>query len=139
MKELILYLIISISAEYGIPWQFVKATVAVESEFNPRAVSPENRNGTRDWGLMQLNENYFCLVEWYDPETNIRRGVAHIRWLVDHPWTNTWWSVAVAYNAGINRINTPPDSTLRYADNVMRMFNEFSGGSAPALLSRSVR
>ena len=135
--EVVKALILAIALEYGVPPEFALAIAFTENwTLNPRAVSPPNRNGTRDWGVFQLNENYFCMVAWYDPETNIRQGVRHIRWLMEHPRTCTWWSVAVAYNAGINRLSRPPESTLRYADAVMRRFNEFTGGTAPVLIGR---
>lgn len=35
----------------------LKAIAHVESNFNPNAVSPPNTNGTKDYGLTQINEN----------------------------------------------------------------------------------
>jgi len=130
-------LIMAISLEEGVPPEFAVAIALTENwTLNPRAVSPPNRNGTRDWGLMQLNDAYFPLSNWYCAETNARTAIRHIRWLMDHPRTCTFWSVAVAYNAGIKRLNRPPNSTLTYAENVMRKFNELSGGRAPVLIGR---
>ena len=135
--EVIKALIVAISLEVGVPPEFTLAIALTENwTLNPRAISPPNRNGTRDKGVMQLNENYFQLNRWYCPEENIRAGVRHIRWLMDHPWTCTFWSVAIAYNAGINRLYRPPDSTIRYAYDVIRRFSELSGGQPPVLIGR---
>jgi len=135
--EIIKALIIAISLDVGVPPEFALAIALTENwTLNPRAISPPNRNGTRDKGVMQLNENYFHLTRWYCPEENIRAGVQHIRWLMDHPWTCTFWSVAVAYNAGLSRLQRPPESTLRYACQVISRFNELSGGRAPVLIGR---
>ena len=135
--EIVKALILAIALEYGVPGEFALAIALTENwTLNPHAVSPPNNNGTRDWGIMQLNENYFCMVNWYCAETNIRQGIRHIRWLIDHPWTCTWWSVAIAYNAGINRLNRPPESTLRYADQVIRRWEELIGRNPPSLIGR---
>ena len=135
--EVIKALIIAISLEVGVPPDFVLAIALTENwTLNPRAISPPNSNGTRDKGVMQLNQNYFTLERWYCPNENIRAGVKHIRWLMDHPWTCTFWSVAIAYNAGIGRLQRPPQSTIRYADQVIRKFNELAGGRAPVLIGR---
>jgi len=135
--EVIKALIIAISLEVGVPPDFSLAIALTENwTLNPRAISPPNRNGTRDKGVMQLNQNYFFLERWYCPEENIRVGVTHIRWLMDHPSTCTFWSVAIAYNAGLGRLRQPPQSTLVYADQVIRRFNELSGGRAPVLIGR---
>jgi len=138
--EIIKAMIIAISLEVGVPPEFALAIALTENwTLNPRAVSPVNSNGTRDKGVMQLNENYFQLNSWYCPEENIWAGVRHIRWLMDHPWTCTFWSVAIAYNAGIGRLNRPPESTIRYAYQVIRRFNELSNGRPPVLIRETLR
>jgi len=86
---------------------------------------------------MQLNSANFGHINWRDPATNIRAGCEHIKMLINRPETTTYWSVAIAYNAGINRIRNPPASTLRYADAVIKKFNELTyGGVAPILLRK---
>jgi len=136
-KCYILAIIVAVSLEYGVPPEFSKAIALTENwTLNPRAISPPNSNGSRDFGIFQINDQYFCLVEWYNPHVNIRHGVRHIRWLMEHPWTCTFWSVAVAYNAGLGRLSSPPASTIRYAEQVIRRFNELSGGKAPVMIRR---
>lgn len=43
----------------GITVDRVRAYAQVESRLNPAAVSPPNRNGSRDYGLMQVNQIHF--------------------------------------------------------------------------------
>ena len=45
--------------EHGLSWSqkdLLCACIQQESKFNPKAVSPLNKNGTRDWGLAQFND-----------------------------------------------------------------------------------
>lgn len=120
--EIILALILSISAEYGVPSGFVQAIVKVESEFDCNAINRSNRNGTVDYGLMQLNSSWFNDENWRDPEVNLRAGIQHIKGLMKVHSGTSWWALAVSYNAGcswlVNR-HEPPRASLEYADKVM--------------------
>ena len=61
------------------PWPCEEAlTIAqCESELTARAISPPNKNGTRDWGLMQINDGAWAQAfptSWpnvLDPQTNV--------------------------------------------------------------------
>lgn len=65
--------------EYGINPQILKAIAKVESNFNPRAIN-RNRNGTYDFGIMQINSSWYYALgeEWWmtlgDPCSNIKGG-----------------------------------------------------------------
>jgi soluble lytic murein transglycosylase-like protein len=133
--ETILALIAVIALEVGVPTNFVKAIAYAEhwngsieaTIINPRARSPQNRNGTRDYGVMQLNGRYFSHIDMMCPEQNIRAGVLHIKWLTERPELNTWWAVAVAYNCGLNRMRStggPPPESIRYANRVLEIWKE---------------
>ena len=123
----IVALILAIALEFGVPGNFVLAIAYEESGLNPNAVSSANSDGSRDWGLMQINDKWHCVENWQDAETNIRAGVAYIKLLSEREEITTWWYVAVAYNAGMGRINNPPASTLRYAERVMNRWQELEG------------
>ena len=128
--EKIIDLIIQISLEEGVPPNFVVAIALTEnSALCPIAVG-HNRNGTRDLGIMQLNDRYFSHVDWQCPEANIRAGVRHIYWLMTALKDCTWWSVAVGYNAGLSRVGDPPEATLDYAEKVLTLYHELSDGYA---------
>ena len=126
MHEIILSLIVLISAEYGVPENFVKAIIKTESDFNCEAIG-YNKNGTIDYGLMQLNSSWYNDDNWRDPETNLRAGIKHIRWLMDIHKGTSWWALAVSYNAGTSWLvnnHEPPMASLDYADKVMREWEE---------------
>ena len=126
MHEIILSLIVLISAEYGVPENFVKAIVKTESNYVCEAIS-YNRNGTIDYGLMQLNSSWYNDENWKDPEANLRAGIKHIKGLMEIHKGTSWWALAVSYNAGsswlINNHDPPKDSVL-YADKVMEEWEE---------------
>ncbi|RMH00507.1 MAG: lytic transglycosylase [Aquificota bacterium] len=63
---------------YGVDPYLLVAIAKVESNFNPRAVNT-NKNGTRDYGIMQINsywvERYKLPLEWvFEPCYNIHMG-----------------------------------------------------------------
>ena len=95
------------SQEYNVPEDVIYATIKVESNFDPEAISSA---GAR--GLMQMMPSTF---EWltgdehlaehllptalFDPEVNIRYGTYYLKYLYtkfDHNWN----TVAAAYNGG---------------------------------------
>lgn len=65
--------------EYSINPRILKAIAKVESNFNPRAVN-WNKNGTYDFGVMQINSSWYYTLgkEWWmtlgDPCSNIKGG-----------------------------------------------------------------
>ena len=128
-KDLVIALIFSIAIENGLPPYFVKAIAYEESRFNPNAVSAPNRNGSRDWGVMQINDRHHNIENWNCAETNIRQGVEHLVWIVSLPQVTTYWKAAGIYNAGLEGFfanqNGPPQSSLRYADRVIAKWLEY--------------
>ncbi len=100
-KERFRPLIERISTERGVDVSLVEAIIQVESNFDPRAVSVKNCKG-----LMQLHPDTarrFGVRDVFDPEDNIRGGVAYLRWLLDHFDQDLTRTVA-AYNAGENAV-----------------------------------
>ena len=135
--ETIMLLILAIAVEYDVPPQFALSIAMQEnSMLSPSAVGRSNADGTRDLGVMQLNERYFSHVDWECPEENIRAGVQHLKWLIDRPEVQTFWDVAVAYNAGLSRLEIPPDSSIEYANQVMWRWHDMSGGNEQTLIVR---
>lgn len=78
-------LIVQVAAEYGLPWQLVRAVVWAESTFDPFAVSDHP-----DYGLMQVWEQIWVDYGYdpkdpivYDPETNLRMGCQVLKQKID--------------------------------------------------------
>lgn len=65
--------------EYDINPRILKAIAKVESNYNPRAIN-WNKNGTYDFGIMQINSNWANSlgINWWntlgDPCSNIKGG-----------------------------------------------------------------
>jgi soluble lytic murein transglycosylase-like protein len=88
-------LITRLSAEQGVDASLVRAVIQVESGYQPRA-----RSSKGAVGLMQLmpgTARRYGVTNLYDPSSNIRAGVAHLKTLLDR------FPLALAlaaYNAG---------------------------------------
>jgi soluble lytic murein transglycosylase-like protein len=93
-----------------------------ESRFNHRAVN-RNVNKSIDRGLFQLNSSSFPNLkeaDFFDPETNTRNAMAHLRWCLDSAKSEV---VALAmYNAGLGRVKSggTPQRTLDYVSRILR-------------------
>ena len=136
--EVIVAMIISIATVVGIPPNFALAIAYAEhwngsiadTDIREDRVSRANWDGSRDVGVMQLNNNYFDHLISLDAEQNITAGCRHIRWLASLREIQTWWVVALCYNAGASWLMNglaPPASSLHYADLVMQIFYELDG------------
>jgi soluble lytic murein transglycosylase-like protein len=85
------------AAANGLRAELVRAVIQVESAFNPRARSPKGAMGLMQ--LMPATASDFGVSNPYDPEQNIRGGVAYLRWLIDRFDGDEVLALA-AYNAG---------------------------------------
>ncbi len=101
------------------------AIIAVESGFRPDAVSPRNAQG-----LMQLipdTARRFGVIDAFDPESNVRGGMAYLRWLLVQ-FNNDVRLVAAAYNAGENAVRrhggVPPfPETRAYVERIASLYS----------------
>jgi soluble lytic murein transglycosylase-like protein len=88
-------LIEQFSAEHGVDPTLVRAVIQVESDYQPRA-----RSSKGAMGLMQLmpeTARRYAVRDPYDPASNIRAGVTHLKALLDRLPLNL---ALAAYNAG---------------------------------------
>lgn len=90
----------------GLRPELVAALIAVESSYDPRAVSPTN-----DHGLMQLHGEPV-----YDPGKNIALGCAELAaWRAQYDADER--EMLAHYNGG----NRPPACSWEYADRILRL------------------
>lgn len=82
---------------YGVDIDFAMAVIAVESGFNPKATSRKKAQGLMQ--LMPDTQARFHVKDAYDPEQNIKGGLAYLRWLIGS-FNGDVELVAAAYNAG---------------------------------------
>jgi len=106
--------------EYGVDPNLVLAVMAVESNYDPRALSPKGASGLMQ--LLPVTAKRFGVQDIWDPVQNIRGGISYLRWLIEQ-YSGRLRLVLSAYNAGeeaVERFNRIPpyDETKHY---VMRI------------------
>ena len=117
-------LVKQLAPRYAIDPNLAMAVIAVESGFNPRAVSPKNAQG-----LMQLipqTAERFGVRRIFDPAENIQGGLAYLRWLMAF-FQGEVRLVLAAYNAGEGAVERhrgipPYGETQNYVARITAMY-----------------
>ncbi len=125
-RRKILELVSRLAPQYGVYPRLAMAVIRAESNFNPAAVSPKNAQG-----LMQLipeTSARFNVKKPFDPEENIRGGLAYLRWLLAY-FKGDVALVAAAYNAGEGAVNRyrgipPYEETRGYVKRIVELFRK---------------
>ena len=112
----------SLAPNYSLDPNLVLAVVEAESGFNSKARSPKNAQA-----LMQLipaTASRFGVKDVWDPEQNLRGGMAYLRWLLDHFDGDVKLALA-GYNAGEKAVErhggVPPyNETQNYVKKIIR-------------------
>lgn len=100
-------LVTKYSKEYNVPEDVIYATIKVESNFDPNAISSVGARGlmqimpsTFEWltGDEHLGENLLPIM-LFEPEVNIRYGTYYLKYLYTK-FDHNWDTVAAAYNGG---------------------------------------
>lgn len=117
-------LIRKVSSDYGLDPNLIQAIIQVESNFDPKAISPKGA-----MGIMQLMPETVRLnkvTDPFNPEENLNGGARHVRYLLD-TYDNNLDLVLAAYNAGegvVNRYGSIPPypETIDYVTKVKSLF-----------------
>jgi Transglycosylase SLT domain len=114
-----------VATRHRVPPRLVAAVIAVESEFNPRAVSRAGAQGLMQ--LMPATAASLDVQDTFDTRENIEGGVRHLRVLMDR-YRNDLPLVLAAYNAGdtavLNYRGVPPyRETRQYVIRVLRRYD----------------
>jgi len=125
-RRVVVNTIVELAPKYGIEPRFALAIAAVESAFNPAAVSPKNAQGVMQ--LIPETADRFNVRDAFDPRQNIAGGLAYLRWLMAY-FEGDVRLVAAAYNAGEGAVDryqgVPPFSETRaYVDRVIGYYRE---------------
>ena len=98
------------AGRYKVPAKLLKAIALVESNNKTDAINGKNSDGSRDYGLMQINSQHLERLQPYritapvlvrDPCTNIHVGA----WILAENLVTTkgnLWAAVGAYNAGFS-------------------------------------
>ncbi|HYN79405.1 MAG TPA: transglycosylase SLT domain-containing protein [Lamprocystis sp. (in: g-proteobacteria)] len=114
-------LVRDLAVDYQLDPNLVLALIEAESNFNPQARSPKNAQG-----LMQLipaTAERFGVRNVWDPEQNLRGGMAYLRWLLGYFKGDLRLALA-GYNAGEGAVDrhggVPPfPETQAYVSRIM--------------------
>jgi soluble lytic murein transglycosylase-like protein len=111
-----------IAREHGLSPVLVEAVVAIESGFDPAAVSPKGAGGLMQ--LMPKTAAALGVLDRFDPRENIRGGVRHLQYLLERYHGSVALALA-AYNAGEGAVDThrgvpPYPETQQYVQRVLR-------------------
>ena len=128
------------SVAYGVPKALIKATIKVESDFNPSAFRQEPHLKDASWGLMQI---LLSTAKWItknpdltasalmQPEFNVYAGTKYLAYLMGR-YKNVK-DVMAAYNAGSPRHDASGAYTNQaYVDKSYKWYIIYKGTEAVA-------
>ncbi len=119
------------AVKYNLPPALLRAVMAVESNFNPRAVSEKGAVGLMQ--LMPATARDMYVADVWDPRQNIEGGARYLRVLANQ-YGGDMVKTLAAYNAGpeaVRRANGAiPDipETQEYVRKVVALYQSFKAG-----------
>lgn len=126
-------LIRAASEHYGVDADLIHCVIAIESNFNPKAISPKNARG-----LMQLLPQTAAQLgvrNIFDPRENIEAGTRYLKDMLAR-YNNNLTLALAAYNAGPEKVEqygrrVPPYSeTVKYVQRISRGYAHFKSDAA---------
>lgn len=119
-------LIDRLAAHHGVNPKLAHALVKVESNYEPRAVSPKGAMGLMQ--LMPATVRQYAVVDPFDPVQNLGAGLQHLRGLLDRFGKGRESLALAAYNAGEGAVSRyggiPP---FRETQNYVRRILSLTG------------
>jgi hypothetical protein len=120
---------------HGVDPYFVKAVVAAESSFDPKAYRAEPRIGDASYGLMQTlyrtakDMGYTGAPDGlFDAATSLELGTKYLAYQLRR-YNGRLPFAAAAYNAGTAYVDSAGRfKNQAYVDRVMRFYQQFGGG-----------
>lgn len=130
-KGEIIQIIIDEATAQGVDPNIILAIAEQESGMRNNAISPKNNNGSRDHGVMQLNDKYHKLKNPYDPHENIRYGVKHFKGLLAGAKGDLRKALS-DYNAGAGATGKGRRQGDDYARSVLSKYDNLVGKTSPS-------
>ena len=125
-------IILAASQRYGVDADLIHCVIAIESNFNPKAVSHKNARG-----LMQLLPQTAAQLgvrNLFDPRENIDGGTRYLKDMLAR-YHNDLALALAAYNAGPERVDqygrrVPPyPETVKYVRAISRSYAQFKSAA----------
>jgi soluble lytic murein transglycosylase-like protein len=119
------------SAKYRLPEALILAVMAVESNFDPRALSDKGAMGLMQ--LMPATARDLYVADAWDPAQNIEGGTRYLR-LLANQYAGDIIRTLAAYNAGPEAVrragDTVPDipETREYVRKVVALYQVYKAG-----------
>jgi soluble lytic murein transglycosylase-like protein len=121
-------LVMEAANKYQLSPSLLKAIIKVESNFNPKAVSPKGARGLMQ--IMPYNFSSLNIRDPFDPRQNIMGGAKYLRQMFDYFESDLVKAIA-AYNAGpgnVEKANGIPNirETRLYVEKVIRYVEHYN-------------
>ena len=129
-------LILAAAARHHLDPDLIHSVIAIESNFNPKVVSPKNARGLMQ--LMPRTAELMGVADSFDPEQNIEGGTRYLSGLLKKYKNNLTLALA-AYNAGPDTVDKyghsiPPYlETMKYVQRIAKTYAKLKAdASGPA-------
>ncbi len=123
-KDELRRLVDRLAAQHGVDTRLAHAVVQVESNYQPRAVSPKGAMGLMQ--LMPATARQYALDDPFDPARNLDAGLRHLRGLLDRYGQGRESLALAAYNAGDGAVSRyqgipPYRETRNYVQRILSL------------------
>lgn len=120
------------SKRFNIPMALIKAVIAIESNFDPKAISRAGAQGLMQ--LMPTTATEMGVRDVFDPRQNILGGTRYLR-VLTNSYNGDLVLTLASYNAGQKQVNRamkipPIAETQSYVRRVLRLYFAFKDQAA---------